>query len=484
LLAIKTITLPSFNSFQCDESLKSNQIYINQLVTKLKHQQAYIDSLVTRIVQDSKIDKTFKLNIQEEEIVTALQFDLQQRLATLRDLKALVESQPYFLRYVHVRPMLIIQMTQALDYIYKKISEEQPISLVDNLFKKNKKNVVFDLLSRKRQEMASVLHFQEALKENRDSDDFIEILHQVVGNIKNTILPTSILFHFDKNLPIWIFNPDDDDSPKPIEEKDWSMYRKKYVELHTVNKSNVSFSMPYSQKLSREYIHKKLTLSIQSENIIPTKMSYYVTQLSPDFVIEIEKETKKEAKEHKNIEQHFFITQARAIRPILEINKLGTSIDFLYRQASNNITWNLHTKYDKNNPELTILLPTTSNRFLLLIKATAFLKNEYDTILKQLITTQAISSSVSEKMLMQNDIDIIWKIGKDLEQKIQCILVYFLRVFDELSKRSLATVSGELINLLNDAINSFQNPKLKDMLNDRHSAKSDDFIQKMVAIAR
>ncbi len=190
-------------------------------------------------------------DIEKHEAESQL-LELEKKHQTVSQLQQLLESTTNATRSIHIRPIILIQFLQSLDYLKKIIAAH------------NRNHPALKIINEKRQEMIAIIIFQERLLQNFGYDDFIEALHMVIGNFYTSVfnkinltpaktpsmeekaldaintrltnaylsvLPTQCFFDFEKAqfIQIMQFEGDDADIPKPISYKDMSNWRKNYI---------------------------------------------------------------------------------------------------------------------------------------------------------------------------------------------------------------------------------------------------------------
>ena len=199
--------------------LKSD-VFFQQFLdeTKIQKFNEVIDQVVQGILYKTKLGNTFHLFELERQEAVAIRNNLGEKANHLKNLQLLLESNPTYARYIHIRPAILIQYCQAIDFILTKFKNS--FFEKSSLFAKTNRiaHPALQLLINKRRELIDVIEFHEKLFFLYGKDDFIEILNKIVKNSGIGFLPTNKLFDFDQFLNIRMIQYEKDDliAPKLI----------------------------------------------------------------------------------------------------------------------------------------------------------------------------------------------------------------------------------------------------------------------------
>ncbi|MHB1949111.1 MAG: hypothetical protein ACYCQI_13465 [Gammaproteobacteria bacterium] len=255
-----------------------------------------VDSALKAIYMRDLFPKTFILNEKEVKEVQAIHQNQRHKLDKLTELRELFESTAIAKRYVHVRPAVLAQFADALNYLYKHIEEHTKDSrgIVASLFSLLHKQApaALAIIERKRQEIVEMMKFQEMLLNKYHRDDFIEVLHEVIGTFFTnvfdkipatiklaqhpheraiqalqkklsdaylTVLPPMLFFDFDKqqNIQVVEYDSEDSDAPRPIKFNDLSAWRKEFIR---------SFSSPNKVELKEDKENQMIVTEVEKES--------------------------------------------------------------------------------------------------------------------------------------------------------------------------------------------------------------------------
>lgn len=234
---------------------------------------ANINTSLKLIYRTVKIPECFILSKEEVKAAHDVRDDLKNKMMNVSLLRLLLESTPEVIRYIHLRPYILVHFAQALDYLYDHInySHKLSVGLVKTAISGVSVHPALVILDKKRQEIAAVMSFQEMLLDRYGSSDFIECLQLAIGNVsknefvklsqsKSTVqdfkqnalqsmqdlfslacfkaVPTGSFFKMEKRAKIQVikFDSADPDKPKWIELDELSTFRKKYIALHSTKK--------------------------------------------------------------------------------------------------------------------------------------------------------------------------------------------------------------------------------------------------------
>lgn len=253
--------------------------------------QEGITKVIKLIMELSRLKLPLLLTETEIEDAHVIRDGLFKKYLTLSDLRQEYELNPSFATYIHLRPEVIIEFAQLIDYVIQKMEKE---TIVNKKLKKNKQ-FILDILENKRKELANSMALQEKLYISFGTDDYIEALIGVIANPKSKFLPHKILFGYLDNQSIQVahYPIDDVKAPKQIEKLFHSRWRLKYIKLHTHCYPNEmmkdislrSFSEWKAKQQSEEkyidspifFIKTKLVALVESQKVVEL--------LLPDFMI-------------------------------------------------------------------------------------------------------------------------------------------------------------------------------------------------------
>ncbi len=195
--------------------------------------QTHLTSFQLEAMDESRSVELYKGLIRKTYQLDALRSLLETHTnATLLKTKTkagLLAMHTSHARYTHVRPAIMIQYLQKLDFFmrrYDEIHKKSPLS-----FQKEQKDPVREMLLLKQEEMRQVIIFQQKLYETYGKDDFIEILHHVIENVDQKDLPLQDLFEYDKSIDFSLFayDPEYKDIPPKVSMAEHSQWRKEYL---------------------------------------------------------------------------------------------------------------------------------------------------------------------------------------------------------------------------------------------------------------
>jgi hypothetical protein len=189
-----------------------------------------VKKVLQNIRAQTKLGHNYHLNEADQTRSIEIYKSFFQKTNHLIALQAWYETHDAHARYIHVRPAIVLQCLQVIDFFIKRydaVYKKKPAFP----FQKEKKDHVRDLLFKKKRELIQVIAFHQKLHETYQKDDLIEIIHDVVKNIGAGILPIQTIFETDKNLDIQLFHydPEDLEAPKKIKHEDHSHFRKNYL---------------------------------------------------------------------------------------------------------------------------------------------------------------------------------------------------------------------------------------------------------------
>lgn len=380
LISFKNYTVPSLG-LKDEAKITQIQNYINKVIQKI-HSHLGLDQqfLVTEKIVASA-------HVIRDELIT--------RYKKLLDLKAAFEAEPHYANYVHIRPQILRQLAQALDYNYSMIEEQLEERKKKILIFKKKNNrehlkKCLSILQEKRKEIASVTFFQEKLCNSFGSDDFIEVLHRLVKNSNAKLLPTAPFFQFDKQKEVKVtqYAADNLDVPQPPPEElnTWrSNYINRFAEpaiLAVLAATPISqLQIAYHQllewenklsglreqeKLQKEYtiIPVKLMSLVKANNIL----SFQIPDELLVFFLE---------EEPLNPASDFFIHQSAGRDFLFQINKYGKSITFLLQQTTSALELCDLFIFKEGNFFLSTSNMGIKHHFLVLTEASTYFKTAY-----------------------------------------------------------------------------------------------------------
>lgn len=192
--------------------------------------QTYLIKTAKHIMELCHLQPPFLLTETEIQEAHLIRDNLFKKYANLNDLRSEYEAISSYSTYIHLRPEIIIEFAQLINYVIQRVEKE---AIIDKKLKKNKQPIM-DILENKRKELAMTMAFQEKLQISFGTDDYIEALSYAISNQKSKSLPHRILFSYLESQSMQVaYYPDDDvKAPKKIEKLYHSRWRKEYIKLH------------------------------------------------------------------------------------------------------------------------------------------------------------------------------------------------------------------------------------------------------------
>ncbi len=253
-------------------------------ITRLK---TTIDQLIEGIISKSHLHHFFLVTDETAQFAHEIMNDVVKRYLALLDLKMAFEAEPYYAKYVHMRPAVLIQIAQLIkdnDCLIKTLLEDQQKKLY--LFKNRAAEQALEkclaMLDNKRKEMTNAIYFQEKLYTAFNMDDFLEILHFLVKNIGAGLLPIQSFFQFDeKQMTKVVQYLDEETLEIPI-----SLEKRHRWRLNYLDDPELTFDFKFTQvekwqKKLKDTLKNNLAMSdkhaLRQENVIlPTEFVKFI----------------------------------------------------------------------------------------------------------------------------------------------------------------------------------------------------------------
>lgn len=416
--------------------------------------QTGITKVINLILELSRLNLPLLLTETEIQEAHVIRDSLFKKYLTLSDLRQEYELNPSCATYIHLRPEIIIEFAQLIDYVIQKVENE---SVVDKKFKKNKQ-AIMHILENKRKELALTMALQEKLYVSFGTDDYIEALSGIIANPKSKFLPHKILFSYLDNQSIQVahYPSDDAKAPKQIEKLLHSRWRLKYIKLHThyfpsdmmMDISSRSFSewktkqQPEDKNTDSSILFVKTTLValVESQHIINLRLpDFMVSYLTNKTTIQKhDKEKKSESFIHSFLDKYFilakdevdhsyddlfdfFINKKNDRQAFYDLAQYHEAMKFLMRQIDQGAELYAFFKITEQSAlfkhcEFTT---TTINNF-------SALKNLVMGFEKELRLVNSLTNlSPYAKKMLQQYVDVIKDSREDVIHKIEKILLYW-----------------------------------------------------------
>lgn len=318
--------------------LKSNQ-YLKELVPhKLERFYKTIDQVIENIKSRTGLQGTFILNEIESECAREFFNNLFRKIKQIILLKKFFESEKIYARYIHVRPDILIQYIQVLDYI---IAQSKDYLKNSAFFEFKSKNLttphpLIEMLKQKKLEMVEMLYFHEKLWITFGRDDFMEVLNHLVKNINSGILPNHTLFEFCKMVKVKIFTYDEKDPARPsdVPMDGLSEWRTEYLQKLNPLRCIEALEKPFSPEVKEE---KQKLINVVKVNVLWDFKSYQI--FVPSIVAEGLRNAFNRQQTHPSdllLLGNFFMLNAMQREKIHKLNEYKTSFDFLKKQMNYN----------------------------------------------------------------------------------------------------------------------------------------------------
>ncbi len=239
------------------------------------------DKVILSLKSTCGIDDHFVLTEKEILASTVVSHQIMLKYLPLIDLKREFDASPLYAQFVHVRPAILIQFAQLIDYVYNEVSKvvtsKKSIFQYYSASNKDELNSILSILNNKRKEIATVMAFQERLHLSYGHYDIIECLHTFVDNKAAKLLPTHLFFNFETNQTFRVVNFDEQDpeAPKVVPVSEQGHWRRDYVLQHAGKEFHETTPVPNKYVTlwldEQVRIEKGITYENQ-DNVIPTEM--------------------------------------------------------------------------------------------------------------------------------------------------------------------------------------------------------------------
>jgi hypothetical protein len=279
-----------------------------------------IDKVISGILAKANLERNFLLSEANVYASPDIMHEIMPRYFKLLDLCREFESSPALARYVHVRPTVLIQFAQLIEYIYKLFSDDATEKTT--LFRKKytvldkaKAKKVLNMLDVKRHEIATAMAFHEQLQLSHGIPDLIEVLQSIVDNKSVKLLPTATFFQYDSRqiFSMGEFSASDLDAPKYIDPKDHSAWRRDYIAKHKPEVPEITPIIEHEVNvwLNEQANIKDVNMRNNEKNIIQTHLLRIVSE--------------------KNMEQHnlFLVSKPVTDATVFKIEKYNNAYIFV-----------------------------------------------------------------------------------------------------------------------------------------------------------
>jgi hypothetical protein len=313
-------------------------------------------------------NKKYILTVADVKAARDLHNNVLNRYFQLRDLKNAFEDLPHvYMKYVHIRPSILIRFAQILDYIITKVEGLGKGSWLP--FYRENDAPIIELLVRLndiRQEIAEMMLFQERLLLTPDleRDDLIEAMQQLVQCGDYHFLPRETFFEFTNQQSFSIEAFTDREIGLGVPPHQQSAWRQNYIMKYVEAKNKEVTPIPFAELwawhetlLTGNESAPSAELPIALARLVmvdPLKLStqgIYVPSLVLDAIL-VEKPidlTLGSASASSAIGlfassvltiNQFFIDDYDARERFLAINQAVPMIDSLYKKTSNGVRFN------------------------------------------------------------------------------------------------------------------------------------------------
>jgi hypothetical protein len=246
-----------------------------------------IDKVIAGILAKANLERNFLLSEANVYASPDIMHEIMPRYFKLLDLRREFESSQVLARYAHVRPTVLIQFAQLVDYIYKLFSDNATEKT--SLFRKKytvvdkaKARKVLNILDVKRREIATVMAFHEKLQLSYGIPDLIEVVQSIVDNKSVKLLPTTTFFQYEAKqvFSLGEFSASDPDAPKYIDARDHSVWRRDYITKHTPEVPEITPVIEHEVNvwLNEQANIKDVNLRNNEKNIIQTHLLRIVSE--------------------------------------------------------------------------------------------------------------------------------------------------------------------------------------------------------------
>lgn len=200
----------------------------------------------------SDLPEVFSLNEEEVAFINLEKKFITERIKKIISLRKKFESNPLFVRYVHVPPEILVQFAQLLDYTISDLEEITKVGFFPKPILQSELEIL-QMLRAKRQEFAIVMVFQEELRTKYGHESFIQTLQSLLGNQDPEFLPVEFFYNFVEDKAIAIVSYDvSSDTEKLLTKKEVSSDAPKLLtkEERVLWKESCPFLMKAKKALS------------------------------------------------------------------------------------------------------------------------------------------------------------------------------------------------------------------------------------------
>jgi hypothetical protein len=249
-------------------------------VDETKQLMLDIDKVIVGILSRAETEKRFFISEAEAYASLDLAHKILPKYHKLADLRREFEASPLHARYVHVRPAILIQFAQLIDYIYKVFddaaTEKKSLFRTYTEIDKEKAAAALQMLTEKRQELAITMVFHEKLALSFGYEDFIEALQNTIENKAVRLLPSAAFFAFEERQTFVLgeFDANDLDAPKPIPAEKQRQWRREYINQYAPEALRQIAPIPLYEV--EAWLHEQANIKKQAENTIQT--AWYATE--------------------------------------------------------------------------------------------------------------------------------------------------------------------------------------------------------------
>lgn len=460
-----------------------------------------VDAAIRTIYTNIKLPTTFILNEEEEHIAETLRENLKTKHKNVVDLKQLFESAPDSVRkYIHIRPAILIQLAQVLDYLYKLIEENvRSPGLISAILPRTMgttKPAALTIIDAKRKEIAETMCFQEKLLSQYGRDDFIESLHEIIGSYFTSVfekislqpvsskgfdekaqqmiqkklsdaylsvLPPQLFFDFERQQKIQVFEYECEDPPPQVTYSKMSEWRKNYIKMHLKIETDQKPSAPASDQETSCADQVKESKN-SGLDLMATRVAKGIHNLKPfsvkvpDFIMDYMYELQDQFID--NAVYQFFVDQADKRNKFFYsfhhyVFQCETEVDFLFRQAQNKVSHTVlfddaHIPKTRHSLFSSDLKDAVKKRFSAFIAGVAVFSDAFNEL--KVASVAMEKSSLSEKYYFLKYITWIEKNYMDFEKKYLEIINYWLNYVETFKGNRF----DKSIKLLKDLIISVQ----------------------------
>ncbi|MDR3492566.1 MAG: hypothetical protein P4M12_11115 [Gammaproteobacteria bacterium] len=478
--------------------LKEKELISLELpLDEIKKLLSEFNTVITTLKSKCELDDSIVLTIDEIYSTSNITHEIMPKYHRLLDLKHEFESSPLYTQYAHIRPGILIQFTQYLDYVFKQLeksAKENKLFHKSNfLTDQSKANTLFDILNKKRKEIATVMSFQERLALSfGGNDDIIEILHRFVENKATRLLPTHLFFNYEVSQDFKVFSCSDLNSTIPA--SDYSAWRRQYISKHgdkSLHEITPLQQFSVTDWLEEQALIEKNAKLFHQNNIIPVQMIRIVSAknlnnpndlentelkiskfLLPNCVVPyIHQSTQSKAasayydqlvgngftsniNNKNNLIYEFFITQSEERKSFMVINTVlkSAQLNFMLRQVNAEV--DLSVLFSDKTHTLFAGPQGAKNNFLYLTntlnKLIPSCKNEIYTATKAMEK----SENSSHVLAFRDYIKLATQANNELSSKVKTILSYWIEQTKNNNSLSCSQMT-EFKTLLNDALLAF-----------------------------